>query len=419
MKKITTLTILLVSSGLLHGQSQETISDVINQNDKAVLTTTKPSNKKQPTKQIFTSNPIFEQHQLVTHPDSGYEGNDISISQSSLGMSLLGGGFQASSGNSLSDDFTIPNGETWKIDGIKFYAYQTGSTTTSTITDAQYRVYNGKPNEGGSVIADYWAGTNLTSTEWTGIYRTSETDKLNATRPIMYVYCSVPTLTLTAGEYWVEVSVTGSLTSGPWCPPITIKNETTTGNSIQNINGTWQNFVDGGTAAQQGIPFDIYGNINYTTTFTVMNGTSPLAGANININATDLTTDVNGVATIALANGTYDYTVSLSQYNSTTGQVTVNNAVKEITVPLYALSIQELNTESTIYPNPTNGKINYKFSGIEAKKITITDQTGKVLLEKSVSGQQGDVDITDYPKGIYIIKVQTSNKVFVTKVIKE
>ncbi|HKK60524.1 MAG TPA: carboxypeptidase regulatory-like domain-containing protein, partial [Salinivirga sp.] len=66
---------------------------------------------------------------------------------------------------------------------------------------------------------------------------------------------------------------------------------------------------------------------NYLATFTVTDADSnPIEGATVNINSTDITTGVNGVATIDLADGTYDYTVSATGYLNATGSITISGA---------------------------------------------------------------------------------------------
>ncbi len=212
--------------------------------------------------EILTYPIIYAQHELITHPDMAMDGYDASVLQTSLSLSTLGGGFQIANNNSIADDFSIPADEIWIVKGFNFFAYQTGSTTTSSITDVRLKVYNGAPNDGGTVIADYWTGGVMTFTSWSEIYRTQESDIATATnRPIMLVVTAISDLELAEGNYWVEVSMAGSLASGPWCPPRTLIGEITTGNALQNLNGVWQNFQDTGTNSQQGLPFDILGEI--------------------------------------------------------------------------------------------------------------------------------------------------------------
>lgn len=59
-----------------------------------------------------------------------------------------------------------------------------------------------------------------------------------------------------AGTYWVDSMPYGSASySGPWAPPVTILSQTTTGDARRYFSATWQDFLDGDTAAPQGLPF--------------------------------------------------------------------------------------------------------------------------------------------------------------------
>ncbi|MFZ1553126.1 MAG: hypothetical protein WAV53_17145, partial [Anaerolineae bacterium] len=76
---------------------------------------------------------LFDNGPLVTHPGGGFGGADASAVQTAIGLTIYGAGHQLSANNRVADDFTVPAGETWTINTVTFYAYQTGSTTTSTI----------------------------------------------------------------------------------------------------------------------------------------------------------------------------------------------------------------------------------------------------------------------------------------------
>ncbi|MDG6220859.1 MAG: hypothetical protein QCI38_05350, partial [Candidatus Thermoplasmatota archaeon] len=86
---------------------------------------------------------LWDNGPLVNSPGTGFGGADESVLQTSLGMSTYGYGHQQSAGNRIADDFTIPTGQFWEIENILFYAYQTGSTTTSTMTGVNYRIWDG------------------------------------------------------------------------------------------------------------------------------------------------------------------------------------------------------------------------------------------------------------------------------------
>ena len=280
---------------------------------------------------------IYEQNELVTHPGQGFNGADASALHS--GLTVWGSGFQISANNTLADDFIVPENEEWTVNGFTFYAYQTGSTTTSTINDVKIRVYDGAPNSGGVIIQDFWTTNSLILTEWAGIYRTSSDDYATAnTRPIMFMLCAVPEFTLTEGEYWVEVSVGGTLASGPWCPPRTILDQTTTGNAIQSITGTWGALVDG--TYPQGIPFNVHGTITdlstkYLVTFVVTDGTNPVQDAVVSLdNDQELLTNDNGEAAFELNAGSYLWSVTKDGYTLVSGELIVVDEDKTINVTI-------------------------------------------------------------------------------------
>jgi hypothetical protein len=206
---------------------------------------------------------LYDNGPLVTNPGGGAGGADASALQTGLGMSTYGFGHQFTAGNSMADDFTIPAGESWDITSITFFAYQTGSTTASTMTGAYVRIYNGPPNAGGSVIWGDLTTNRLSTTAFTNIYRVLDTNLTDSARPIMANVAAVAPPTLPAGTYWVEWQADGSLASGPWAPPISVVGQTTTGNALQ-WTGSWAPANDGGTLTQQGLPFIIEGTAQGT-----------------------------------------------------------------------------------------------------------------------------------------------------------
>jgi hypothetical protein len=201
---------------------------------------------------------LYDNGPLVTNPGGGGGGADASALQTALTLTIYGYGAQITANNSVADDFTI-SGSDWAIDEIQFFTYQTGSTTTSTINDVRMQIWNGPPNAGGSVIYGDLTTNRLSSTSWTNMYRVLDTDLLNTQRPVMRVVVQfAPALVLTAGTYWLQWQYGGSLASGPWAPPVSVVGQTTTGNGLQNLAGTWSALLDG--TFPQGVPFLIFGN---------------------------------------------------------------------------------------------------------------------------------------------------------------
>jgi len=201
---------------------------------------------------------LYDNGPLVTHPGGGGGGADASALQTALGMGTYGTSCSLGTGYRVADDLTVTDPAGWDIDTITFFTYQTGSTTTSTITSLSLRIWNGPPDNPASVVV--WGDTTtniLTSTTWTNIYRVLDTDLLNTQRPVMTAVGAVNTV-LPAGTYWLDWQVGGSLASGPWAPAVTILGQTTTGNAMQQTvsTGVWAAFVDVGP---QGLPFIVDG----------------------------------------------------------------------------------------------------------------------------------------------------------------
>ena len=87
---------------------------------------------------------LFDNGPLTTNPGGGAGGANASAVQTALGLTTYGFGHAITSGFRMADDFTVPAGG-WNISTITFYAYQTGSTTTTTINNVNLRIWNGVP----------------------------------------------------------------------------------------------------------------------------------------------------------------------------------------------------------------------------------------------------------------------------------
>ena len=203
---------------------------------------------------------LWDNGPLVNSPGTGVGGADESVLQSvSLGMTTLGFGHQVLNNNWVADDFTVADAGGWTVDSATFFAYQTGSSTTSTMTNVNWVIYDGDPSAGGTAIFN---GSGLSATAWSNIYRVTETTTGTATdRPIMADTTPVGVF-LPQGTYWIAWQTAGTLGSGPWAPPITTNGQTTTGNGQQSLaGGAFAAALDTGSLTQQGFPFILEGTV--------------------------------------------------------------------------------------------------------------------------------------------------------------
>lgn len=74
------------------------------------------------------------------------------------------------------------------------------------------------------------------------------------------------------------------------------------------------------------------------------------------------------------------------------------------------------NDEIKIYPNPSKGIINIEAT-VSINQITILDLSGKIVLSAYTNNSIVKLDISDLPKGIYIIETNTGKKHF-NRIIK-
>ncbi|MCB0078755.1 MAG: hypothetical protein KDD73_15190 [Anaerolineales bacterium] len=199
---------------------------------------------------------LYDNGPLVTQAGAGAGGADLSELQTVLGLTVYGFAHQTSTDFRVSDQFTV-TGAGWQIDEITFYAYQTGSTTTSTINELHLQIWDGNPSSGtASVVWGNLTTNVLSNSVWSNIYRALDTDPLASDRPIMANTATVG-VTLAPGTYWLDWETGGTLSSGPWAPPVTIVGQTTTGDALQYDGTAWNPLLDG--TFQQDLPFIIEG----------------------------------------------------------------------------------------------------------------------------------------------------------------
>ena len=203
---------------------------------------------------------LWDNGPLVTHV-ADCSGVDASRLQNvSLGLTIYGFGHQVVNSNRVADDFFVDNPLGWDVDNIVFFAYQTGSPTNpSTINHVNYQIWDGPPGQPGSNIVFGDTTTNrLVDSIWANMYRDYETTTCGTTRPVMADTTSGG-FHLPPGHYWVDWQTGGTLSSGPWAPPISIIGQTVTGDGLQSLaGGAYNAAMDG--SYQQGFPFVIIGS---------------------------------------------------------------------------------------------------------------------------------------------------------------
>lgn len=73
----------------------------------------------------------------------------------------------------------------------------------------------------------------------------------------------------------------------------------------------------------------------------------------------------------------------------------------------------------TIYPNPSNGNFTIELNNEEIKKITITDNAGKLITKITSKEELISVSLEQFANGIYHVKVESNNATKVIKISKQ
>jgi hypothetical protein len=160
----------------------------------------------------------------------------------------------------------------------------------------------------------------------------------------------------------------------------------------------------------------VYQNINYTVEFSaisydvlfvVIDASGLVEGANVAFNEKTKVTDSNGKALFAeTAAGSYQYTIWESDNHKTErGNITVNNDTT-VNVNLQLIDISDTYPHIKIYPNPAKDKlfiIADKFF-INAE-YQILNSNGKIILKDKITDIPHKIELSNFSKGLYFIKI--------------
>ncbi len=114
---------------------------------------------------------------------------------------------------------------------------------------------------------------------------------------------------------------------------------------------------------------------------------------------------------------TNDDSTDFNRVCSTPGYANVNtssNCVTGLSTPKSTLSIE-------VYPNPTRGivSINYKAANGKAVNVRVNDILGNELkfVTMKANATVGQIDLSDFHNGIYLIKVESGTSQTVKRII--
>nr|WP_321450819.1 choice-of-anchor J domain-containing protein [uncultured Carboxylicivirga sp.] len=148
-------------------------------------------------------------------------------------------------------------------------------------------------------------------------------------------------------------------------------------------------------------------SLNKIATFTVTANSLPLADAQISIEGIDepYTTNAEGKAYIDIADGVYNYTISMDGYTSAEGQFEMAGEDISVDVTIVATAIsQTQKSDVKVYPNPFSSQINIS-SANEIASVSLYNAAGiEVIKQKETTIQTGGL-----ARGIYLLVIEYAN----------
>jgi len=240
------------------------------------------------------------------------------------------------------------------------------------------------------------------------------------------------------------------------CP--VIYPETYLGLLLGDVNGNYKNIAPDGVLknADDIVVFDLINSVNqenYIDIPVYLNTENTINALDFSLNFSDNLTFVsveNQTEDIELLSNTEGNKLmvtsfSLSSYAVQQPLITLRFAMNSETVEngdLFEVSaytngdpasylITDMSTGSdliensdliNIYPNPNKGIFNLEIVNAEQKDVNITllDLTGKVIFTENVDNVSSlvrEIDVTTYPKGVYLMKIMTDDVIQVNKVV--
>jgi len=158
-------------------------------------------------------------------------------------------------------------------------------------------------------------------------------------------------------------------------------------------------------------------NVNFIVTEEP--GTVPVEEAKINMSGTIRYTDESGEALFeGYEEGDYNYSVIKDGFTMQSGDFDIVDEDVTIEVILLINFVDEaLKEKVNIYPNPNNGLFILKTDVFPAY-IEIYNATGEIMLQQQINQNETELNIQDYPKGIYFIKYECDGDILTGKLIK-
>lgn len=116
------------------------------------------------------------------------------------------------------------------------------------------------------------------------------------------------------------------------------------------------------------------------------------------------------------------YTITQSGYYQVmvTNQFGCSN-ISDSTFVTWVNGVNEAfgNNTVSIFPNPVNDKINIHLQNSATVSVSVSDVTGRVVYEVLINGNEAEIPSSNFPNGIYIVKLNDGKASLLTKIVKQ
>lgn len=153
------------------------------------------------------------------------------------------------------------------------------------------------------------------------------------------------------------------------------------------------------------------------STMRVFGGGSGIINVLVNGNVVGTLPYSDAVQTTTISNIDIEGNIEIKIIRA--GQEEDRVIIDDLTWTCYTtLSTPEENLKNlTIYPNPTNGNTLY-FNFTKEVTIRMYNILGKLIKTNKINSKNNNIDISAFPKGIYLLKINSENQFITKKIIK-
>jgi O-glycosyl hydrolase len=206
----------------------------------------------------------------------------------------------------------------------------------------------------------------------------------------------------TSSENCIDAGILNTVERTLIFPPgsvITLVADSNAGLTMNQLSDTTVAMNSGETVLEVGGISDGAGSTNGL----ILSIENPSAGLFSNLSVSGIGTDGKAIIRLTPAKdqtGTAKVKLTLSDNQGTKRQVVFYVFV------INPNRVKDLHQDSfTLYPNPARNTLKIEFSANTFREVAITDISGRFILRQSVSSDHLSIDLNNWEKGIYIVRI--------------